>query len=173
MTYNDIMITIIFYILAAMTLGSAVMTVVSRNPVNSAVFMIVCFFTIAGHMLMLDAQFLALVQILVYSGAIMVLVLFTLMLMNLKEEHEPRKKIISRVAAVVSAGLAMLVMLAVLVRADGAMQEACSAGVDFTSAKVIGEVLMNEYLLPFEFVSILLITAMIGAVLISKREKNA
>ena len=165
------MITIIFYILAAMTLGSAVMTVVSRNPVNSAVFMIVCFFTIAGHMLMLDAQFLALVQILVYSGAIMVLVLFTIMLMNLHKDHEPKKKVVSRVAAAVSAGLVMLVLLTVLVRADGAMAEAHVAGVDFTSARAIGEVLMNEDLLPFEFVSILLITAMIGAVLISKKEK--
>ncbi len=166
------MITIIFYILAAMTLGSAVMTVLSKNPVTSAVYMIVCFFTIAGHMLMIDAQFLALVQILVYSGAVMVLVLFTLMLMNLSEDHEPKKKVMSRVAAVISAGLAMIVMLAVLIRGEVAISEAQVQGVEFSSAKLIGEVLMNEYLLPFEFVSILLITAMIGAVLISKKEKT-
>ena len=166
------MITIIFYILAAMTLGSAVMTVLSKNPVTSAVYMIVCFFTIAGHMLMIDAQFLALVQILVYSGAVMVLVLFTLMLMNLSEDHEPKKKVMSRVAAVISVGLAMIVMLAVLIRGEVAISEAQVQGVEFSSAKLIGEVLMNEYLLPFEFVSILLITAMIGAVLISKKEKT-
>lgn len=167
------MVTIIFYILAAMTLGSAVMTVISKNPVSSAVYMIVCFFTIAGHMLMIDAQFLALVQILVYSGAIMVLILFTLMLMNLREEDESKKKTFSKIAAVVSSGLAMIVLLAVLVRADGVIAEARSTGVEFQTAKVIGDVLMNEYLLPFEFVSILLITAMIGAVLISKKEKQA
>ena len=167
------MITIIFYILAALTLGTAAMTVLSRNPINSAVFMIVCFFTIAGHMLMIDAQFLALVQILVYSGAIMVLILFTLMLMNLSENHEPKKKVISRVAAAISVGLTMLVMLAVLVRADVVMVAATKVGEDFQSAKVIGDVLMNEYLIPFEFVSILLITAMIGAVLVSKKEKQA
>lgn len=167
------MITIIFYILAALTLGTAVMTVLSRNPVNSAVFMIVCFFTIAGHMLMIDAQFLALIQILVYSGAIMVLILFTLMLMNLSEHHEPKKKVMSRVAAAISVGLTMLVVLLVLVKADGVMVEAARTGVDFQSAKIIGEVLMNEYLIPFEFVSILLIVAMIGAVLVSKKEKQA
>lgn len=167
------MITIIFYILAALTLGTAAMTVLSRNPINSAVFMIVCFFTIAGHMLMIDAQFLALVQILVYSGAIMVLILFTLMLMNLSENHEPKKKVMSRVAAAISVGLTMLVMLAVLVRADVVMVAATKVGEDFQSAKVIGDVLMNEYLIPFEFVSILLITAMIGAVLVSKKEKQA
>lgn len=167
------MITIIFYILAAMTLGSAMMTVLSKNPVTSAVYMIVCFFTIAGHMLMIDAQFLALVQILVYSGAVMVLVLFTLMLMNLSEGHEPKKKVMSRVAAVISAGLAMIVMLAVLIRGEAVVAEAQASGVEFSSAHLIGDVLMNEYLLPFEFVSILLITAMIGAVLISKKEKQA
>lgn len=167
------MITIIFYILAALTIGTAAMTVLSRNPVNSAVFMIVCFCSIAGHMLMIDAQFLAVVQILVYSGAIMILLIFTLMLMNLKEEHEPKKKIMSRVAAAISAGLTMLVVLMVLVRADGVMAESKATGVEFQSANVIGQVLMNEYLLPFEFVSILLIAAMVGAVLISKKEKQA
>lgn len=167
------MVTIIFYILAAMTLGSAMMTIISRNPVTSGVYMIVCFFTIAGHMLMLGAQFLALIQVLVYSGAIMVLILFTLMLMNLRKEDDPKKKIFSQIAAVISAGLAMLVLLAVLLRADGIINQAKSTGVEFQTAQVIGQVLMNEYLLPFEFVSILLITAMIGAVLISKKEKQA
>lgn len=167
------MVTIIFYILAALTLGTATMTVLSRNPINSAVYMIVCFFTIAGHMLMIDAQFLALVQILVYSGAIMVLILFTLMLMNLSDKHEPKKRVMSRVAAAISVGLTILVVLMVLVKADGVMTQAAATGVDFQSAKAIGHVLMNEYLLPFEFVSILLIAAMVGAVLVSKKEKEA
>lgn len=168
------MITIIiFYILAALTLGTALMTVVSRNPINSAVFMILCFFTIAGHMLMINAQFLALIQVLVYSGAIMVLLIFTLMLMNLKSEDEPKKKLLSRVAAAIAAGLTMIVVLAVFVKADVQMNVMLTENVDFQSAKVIGQVLMNEYLYPFEFVSILLITAMIGAVLISKKEKKS
>lgn len=168
------MITIIiFYILAALTLGTALMTVVSRNPINSAVFMILCFFTIAGHMLMINAQFLALIQVLVYSGAIMVLLIFTLMLMNLKSEDEPKKKLLSRVAAAISAGLTMIVVLAVFVKADVQMNVMSTENVEFQSAKVIGQVLMNEYLYPFEFVSILLITAMIGAVLISKKEKKS
>lgn len=168
------MITIIiFYILAALTLGTALMTVVSRNPINSAVFMILCFFTIAGHMLMINAQFLALIQVLVYSGAIMVLLIFTLMLMNLKSEDEPKKKLLSRVAAAIAAGLTMIVVLAVFVEADVQMNVMLTKNVDFQSAKVIGQVLMNEYLYPFEFVSILLITAMIGAVLISKKEKKS
>lgn len=167
------MITIIFYILAALTLGSAVMTVISKNVVSSAVFMIFCFMTIAGHMLMIDAQFLAMVQVLVYSGAIMILVLFTLMLMDLRKENEPKKKLFSKVAAALSAGLTVLVILMVFLKVDQNLQVAKSSGVEFQTAKVIGQALMEGYLVPFEFVTILLMVAMIGAVLISKKEKQA
>jgi NADH-quinone oxidoreductase subunit J len=170
------MITIIFYILATITLGTAALTVLSKHPVHSAVYMIVCFFSIAGHFLMLNAQFLSVVHIIVYTGAIMILLLFTLMLMNLNEEHEPRKKVASRIAATVSACLVGLVLLATLVQADPILESYNEHGpefIDFSSVKVIGEVLLNEYLVPFEFASVLLIASMIGAVLISKREKKA
>lgn len=163
------MASIIFYILAAITLGTAFMTVTSRNPVNSAVFMILCFFSIAGHMLIIDAQFLAIVQVLVYSGAIMVLLIFTLMLMNLKKEDEPKKKILSRVAAAIAAGLTLVVVTAVLADSQIEIYRQKSEKLDFQSAKVIGDMLVNKYLVPFEFVSILLIAAMVGAVLVSQK----
>lgn len=119
-------------------------------------------------MLILDAQFLALVQILVYSGAIMVLLIFTLMLMNLKKEDEPKKHILSRIGAAVAAGLAMIVVVAVL--ADSQIEiHRQKAGLDFQSAQIIGDTLINKYLVPFEFVSILLIAAMVGAVLVSQK----
>ena len=161
--------SIIFYILAAITLGTAFMTVTSRNPVNSAVYMILCFFSIAGHMLILDAQFLALVQILVYSGAIMVLLIFTLMLMNLKKEDEPKKHILSRVGAAIAAGMTLVVVTAVLVDSQIEIFRQKSTGLEFQSAKIIGDTLINKYLVPFEFVSILLIAAMVGAVLVSQK----
>ncbi|WP_165021281.1 MULTISPECIES: NADH-quinone oxidoreductase subunit J [unclassified Dysgonomonas] len=167
------MITVIFYILAAITLGTAALTVLSKNPVHSAVYMIICFFSVSGHLLMLNAQFLAVVNIVVYAGAIIVLLLFTLMLMNLSEQHEPKKKIASRVAATVSSCLAALVLLAVFVKANPVIETYKAEGVDYQSIQVIGQVLLDEYMVPFEFVSILLITAMIGAVLISKKEKKA
>ncbi len=166
------MITIIFYILAAITLGSGLLTVLSKNPVHSAIFMIVCFFSIAGHFLMLNAQFLAVIHIIVYTGAIMVLLLFTLMLMNLSAEHEPTKKIASRIAATVSACLMIVVVLAALLKATPAIEVYQTANIDFQSVKVIGDVILNEYLVPFEFASVLLIASMIGAVLISKRENK-
>lgn len=167
------MMTIVFYILAAITLGTGLLTVLSKNPIHSAVYMIICFFSISGHMLMLNAQFLAVVNIVVYAGAIMVLLLFTLMLMNLSEQHEPKKKIASRIAATVSSCLVAIVLLAVFLKSAPIIEIYKAEGVDFQSIHVVGQVLLNEYLLPFEFVSILLITAMIGSVLISKREKKA
>lgn len=167
------MITIIFYILATITLGTAVLTVLSKNPIHSAVYMIVCFFSISGHFLMLNAQFLSIVNIIVYTGAIMILMMFTLMLMNLSEEHEPKKKIASRIAAIVAGCLTAVVLLAVFLKANVVIESYKTANIDFQSTEIIGQVLLDEYLVPFEFASILLITAMIGAVLISKREKKA
>lgn len=167
------MITIIFYILAAITLGTAILTVLSKNPIHSAIYMIACFFSVAGHFLILNAQFLAVVHIIVYTGAIMVLLLFTLMLMNLNAEHEPKKKVASRIAAALSACLMAIVVLGALVKSAPVIESYQTAVVDFQSVKVIGQVILNEYLVPFEFASVLLITAMIGAVLISKRDKKA
>lgn len=167
------MMTIIFYILAALTLGTGIMTVVSKNPIHSAVYMIICFFSISGHFLLLNALFLSVVNIVVYAGAIMVLLLFTLMLMNLSEHHEPRKKMLTRVAATISACLTALVILAAILKASPVIESYKSENVDYQSIYVIGQVLLEEYLVPFEFASVLLITAMIGAVLISKREKKA
>jgi NADH-quinone oxidoreductase subunit J len=167
------MITIIFYILAAITLGTGILTVLSKNPIHSAVYMIICFFSISGHFLLLNALFLAVINIVVYAGAIMVLLLFTLMLMNLSERHEPKKKVISRIAAVLSGCLMGIVLLAALLKSTPAIETYKADGLYYQSVSVIGEVLLDEYLVPFEFASVLLITAMIGVVLISKREKKA
>jgi NADH-quinone oxidoreductase subunit J len=78
---------IIFCVLAAITLSTAFLTVFSRNPIHSAIYLVICFFSVAGHYLLLNAQFLAIVHIIVYSGAIMILFLFTIMLMNLNKEN--------------------------------------------------------------------------------------
>lgn len=167
------MITIIFYILAAITLGTGILTVLSKNPIHSAVYMIICFFSISGHFLLLNALFLAVVNVVVYAGAVMVLLLFTLMLMNLSEQHEPKKRVISRIAATLSACLMGIILLATLLKATPIIETYKVEGLDYQSVSIIGQVLLDEYLIPFEFASILLITAMIGAVLISKKEKKA
>ena len=98
---------IIFCVLAAITLSTAFLTVFSRNPIHSAIYLVICFFTIAGHYLLFNSQFLAIVHIIVYSGAIMVLFLFTIMLMNLNKEDEVHKPRITRLGAVTVCILAL------------------------------------------------------------------
>lgn len=165
------MILIIFYILSAITLGTALLTIISKNPIHSAIYLVISFFSIAGHYLMFNAQFLAVVHIIVYSGAIMILFLFTIMLMNLNKEDEPHKSSLSKIAAVISFCLLCFVMLAVFMKAQPVITEYDISGQDYQSIKVLGQVLLNEYMLPFEFASVLLLVSMIGAVLLSKKEK--
>jgi NADH-quinone oxidoreductase subunit J len=162
---------IIFYFLSAITLATAFLTIISKNPIHSAIYLVICFFSIAGHYLLFNSQFLAIVHIIVYSGAIMVLFLFTIMLMNLNEEGEPHKKMATKLAAAVSFGLICFVMLAVFIKAMPVIDSFKQSGQDYQSIKVLGKVLLNEYMVPFEFASILLLVAMIGTVLLSKKEK--
>jgi NADH-quinone oxidoreductase subunit J len=132
---------------------------------------VICFFSIAGHYLLLNAQFLAIVHVIVYSGAIMILFLFTIMLMNLNKEDEVHKPRFTRLGAIVSFCLACIVLLLIFINSKPIVGEYDTTGEDFQSIKVLGKVLLNEYMVPFEFASILLLAAMIGTVLLSKKEK--
>lgn len=167
------MLQIIFYILSAITLGTALLTVLSRNPIYSAVYMIVCFFSIAGHYLLLNAQFLAVVHIIVYTGSVMILLLFTLMLMNLNKTHERSKATISKITAVVAACIMALVLFAVLIKAVPEIEGYKEGVANFQSMKVLGNILLTDYLVPFEFASVMLLMAMIGVVMISKKKFNS
>jgi NADH-quinone oxidoreductase subunit J len=169
-------VLIIFYILSTVTLSTAFMTIFSRNPIHSAIYLVICFFSIAGHYLLFNAQFLALVHIIVYSGAIMILLLFTLMLMNLNKEDEVHKPRLTRLGAVVSVLATCGILLSVFLKSKPIMGEYDTTGEDYQSIKVLGKVLLdqdNGFMIPFEFVSILLLVAMIGAVLLSKKENSA
>lgn len=164
-------VLILFCILSAITLSTAFLTVFSKNPIHSAIYLVICFFSIAGHYLLLNAQFLAIVHVIVYSGAIMILFLFTIMLMNLNKEDEVHKPRFTRLGAVVSFCLACIVLLLIFINSKPIVGEYDTTGEDFQSIKVLGKVLLNEYMVPFEFASILLLAAMIGTVLLSKKEK--
>lgn len=162
---------ILFCVLAAITLSTAFLTVFSRNPIHSAIYLVICFFSVAGHYLLLNAQFLAIVHIIVYSGAIMILFLFTIMLMNLNKENEVHKPRITRLGAIVSFCLVCLILIAIFVNSKPIAGDYIATGEDYQSIKVLGRILLNEYMVPFEFASILLLVAMIGTVLLSKKEK--
>ncbi|UFH36397.1 NADH-quinone oxidoreductase subunit J family protein [Flavobacterium acetivorans] len=165
-------ILIIFCVLAAITLATAFLTIFSRNPIHSALYLVICFFSIAGHYLLLNSQFLAIMHLIVYSGAIMILFLFTVMLMNLNKENEVHKPRITRLGAIVSFCLICIVLILVFINSKPIIGEYVTTGEDYQSIKVLGHVLLNEYMVPFEFASILLLVAMIGAVLLSKKEKK-
>lgn len=166
------MIEILFYILSTITLGSAFLTILSKNPIHSAIWLVVCFFSIAGHYALLNSQFLAMVHIIVYSGAIMILMLFTIMLMNLNISDEVAKPVVTKIIATVCFCLIGFFLVSALAQSAPALETYATTGVDFQSIQVLGKVLLNEFVVPFEMAAILLLMAMIGAVLISKKDKK-
>ncbi|TAL44907.1 MAG: NADH-quinone oxidoreductase subunit J [Chitinophagaceae bacterium] len=162
--------SILFWTLSVLALFSAVMVVSSKNPVYSVLWLIMVFFAISGHYLLLNAQFLAIVNIIVYAGAIMVLFLYVLMLMDLKKETEPQKNRWIKLAGAVAGGCLLLVLVAALKKADIAKEIAQTNKGDIGLIENIGKILFNEYVVPFEISSILFLSAMVGAVVIGKKE---
>jgi NADH-quinone oxidoreductase subunit J len=159
----------VFYFLALVSIISALMVVFSRNPIHSVLYLVVCFFSIAGHYLILNAQFLAAVHIIVYAGAIMVLFLFVIMLLNLNHETEPNKKVWLKFAGIISAGMLLLVLVGVLKETEAIhTTNTFDSGVGLV--KNIGTVLFGEFMLPFEISSMLFLSAMVGAVMLGKKE---
>jgi NADH-quinone oxidoreductase subunit J len=161
---------IIFYLLASFTILTALFVVFSKNPIYSVLWLILCFFSIAGHFVMLNAQFLAVVHIIVYSGAIMVLFLFTVMLLNLNKETEPHKPMLLKFAAVISGWVLFLIILAAMKTSIPSNYIAPQAS-EIGYVKQIGMKLYREYTLPFEVASILFLSAMIGSVVLAKKER--
>ena len=161
---------LLFWFLSVLALGSALLVVISRNPVYSVLFLIVTFFAISGHYVLLNAQFLAIVNLIVYAGAIMVLFLFVIMLMNLNSEMEPRKNKWLKLAGIVAGGCLMLVLVAALKDADVKNRIAQTTQGDIGLIKNLGMTLFNKYVVPFEISSILFLSAMVGAVVIGKKD---
>ena len=159
----------VFYFISFVAVLSALMVVFSRNPVYSVLYLIITFFCIAGHYVLLNAQFLAVVHVIVYAGAIMVLFLYVIMLLNLNQETEPHKSTLVKIAAAICAGLLMIVLIGSLKGTEQMLQQQttdASIGV----VKNLGKVMLTEFLLPFEITSVLLLAAMVGAVMLGKKE---
>ena len=158
----------LFGVLSFLAILFALMVVFSRNPVHSVLYLVLTFFAIAGHYILLNAQFLAVVHIVVYAGAIMVLFLFVIMLLNLNHETEPMKNNLLRAAAVLAFGTLLITLVGAL---KGASLPAVARGdVSIGMIERLGKTLFGEFLLPFEISSLLLLGAMVGAVLLGKKE---
>lgn len=159
----------LFGILSFLAIMFALMVVFTRNPVNSVLYLVLTFFCIAGHYLLLNAQFLAVVHIVVYAGAIMVLFLFVIMLMNLNQDTEPQKTVISKLVAGVAGGLLLFVMVGAL-RGSEQLQIKQYGHSEIGLVKNLGNVLFHDFLFPFEIASVLLLAAMVGAIMIGKKD---
>lgn len=160
--------TTLFWILAVISILSAIGVVVAKNPVHSVLLLIVTFFTIAGLYILLNAQFLAVVHIIVYAGAIMVLFLFVIMLMNLNASGEPQKNNLVKFAGVIAGGLLLIVLVAALKKAGTGMLTPGSNNIGLIQN--LGQALFKDFVLPFEVSSILFLSAMIGAIVIGKKD---
>lgn len=158
---------VIFWVLTVIAISCALGVILSRNPVSSVLFLIATFFAVSGHYILMNAQFLAIVNIIVYAGAIMVLFLFVIMLMNLNSDTEPQKNRLIQLAGVVSGGILFLVVLAALKSSTGNMLEQTST--DIGLIKNLGKTLFTKFVLPFEISSVLFLSAMIGAVVLGKK----
>jgi NADH-quinone oxidoreductase subunit J len=160
----------LFYFFAASTLICALMVIgnpFSRNAVTSAMFLVLTIASLAGLFVLLHAFFLAAVQVLVYAGAVMVLFLFVIMLLDLKAEERRKVKKFGIGAGLVCVGAILGILLASISRAQIDVQEnpLLEGG-----TVPLGSLLFKQYLLPFEIVSILLLVAMVGVVLLSKKD---
>jgi NADH-quinone oxidoreductase subunit J len=133
-------------------------------------YLIITFFAIAGHYVLMKAEFLAVVHLIVYAGAIMVLFLYVIMLLNLNRETEPHKANLLKIAAVICAGLLLVVMVGALKGTEVLVTGTGDSRIG--DVKSLGKVLFTEFLLPFELASVLLLAAMVGAVMLAKSEKK-
>jgi NADH-quinone oxidoreductase subunit J len=164
--------TLFFYVLAFLAVGSALMVITRRNPVTAALFLVFHFFVLGGIYLTLHAQFIAVIQILVYAGAIMVLFLFVIMLLNLRDERSLMEAITYK--KVVAAGLAVA-LLGELVYLFGFSGEPIAMvskerAIEIGTVEFLGKQLFTTFLFPFEVTSILLLAAIVGAVILARRK---
>jgi NADH-quinone oxidoreductase subunit J len=164
---------ILFYILSAIAVGSALMTVLNRNPVGSAISLIVAMIALAGIYASLDAHFIAVIQILVYAGAVMVLFLFVIMLLNLREgaDWDWTSRGFNLPLSLAGILLAFFAVKKLVGAVFGDGVQTIAKGVldaNYGTTKAVGQALYTDYLLPFEATSVLLLAAIVGAVILAK-----
>lgn len=160
---------IIFILIAAVAVISAGYFVFAKNPLYAILSLITTFFGIAALYILLNAQFLGIVQIIVYAGAIMVLFLYVLMMLNLNAKDESKKQNLAKFTGMFAAGILFVGMVGAY---KGLKQNAVITQVDsgVGLTKSLGKLLFNEYVLPFELASILILTGIVGAVMIGKKD---
>ena len=162
-----------FYFIAFLSIFFSILVITAKNPVHSILYLILTFFTFTIHYILMNAQFLAIVNLIVYMGAILVLFLYTLMLINLNKDSEPRKSNLVKIAGFIG-GACFLITIVAALKAFKMSDAVVVKDSDLGLVKNLGKILFNEFLLPFEISSVLLLSAMVGAVLlVTKDPKTA
>lgn len=160
----------LFFFLSFLAILSALMVVFSKNPVHSVLYLILTFFSLTGHYVLLNAQFLAAVNFIVYLGAIMVLFLFVIMFLNLKTDTAELKSNLSKITAAIAGGILLVVMVGAL--KDATFETPSTFDSQIGLVANLGLVLFRDFLVPFELASVLFLSAMVGAVMLGKREEG-
>ncbi len=162
---------ILFVLIAILAIGSAVATITRRNPVAAALFLVLHFASLAALYLFLSAQVLAVLQILVYAGAIMVLILFVIMLLNLGKEEQLAERFQPRaIFALIFGGLLLLFLVVALTAVPIAYPEMAAKAAEIGTIGALARELFTTYLFPFEAVSLLLLVAVVGAIVLAKKK---
>ncbi|MEO1022120.1 MAG: NADH-quinone oxidoreductase subunit J [Bacteroidota bacterium] len=161
----------IFFMLAVLAVGSALAMILNKNTVNSALFLVINMVSLSGIYLLLQAQFLAVIQILVYAGAIMVLFLFVIMLLNVEDEEKLFDKFRFKYFLTFLLGAALIgqIFYSIAGAAD-MLPEISQSMVTVGTVEAVGDVLFTQYLLPFEMTAILLTAAVVGALMIAQHK---
>jgi NADH-quinone oxidoreductase subunit J len=164
---------ILFYIFAAGGIASALLVVTRSNPIISAIYLIVNFFCLAAMYLTLHAQFIAVIQILVYAGAIMVLFVFVIMLLNLGDERNLRDGFSWKKVVAAGFGFGVLMeLLYIFIKPGDTQTIEMTQATNIGTVEAIGRVLFTQFLFPFEVTSLLLTAAIVGAVVLAKQNLN-
>ena len=159
----------LFFILSFIAIYAALMVLISKKPMHSVLYLTLAFFAIAGHYILLNAQFLAVVHIIVYAGAIMVLFIYTVMLLNLNIQGEFPKTRLAKYASAIAGGILLFTLIAVFRSYD--LKVIADPSVNQIGlVKNLGKILFEEYYMPFELSSILFLAAMVGAVMLGKKD---
>ncbi len=161
---------LLFFLLSIMAIGGVVGMIISRNQAHNALFLVLAFSSLGGLYALLDAPFIAVTQIIIYAGAIIVLFIFVIMIINLKKGIPPERKKWIPYAAIVL-GIIFFIQIAYpLISTFSFFQK--SVGEQKSSPTDLGSLLFSEYLYPFEITSLLIITALVGAIVLLKRRNR-
>jgi NADH-quinone oxidoreductase subunit J len=163
--------TIIFYVFAAILIFAALRVVTTRNPVHAALWLVLCFFTAAGVWLLLKAEFLAIALVLVYVGAVMVLFLFVVMMLDINFDNL-RANFKSYIPVAATVGVLVLLEMALVVIGSSVAGDVAPPTPSGSNTKVLGRLIYVDYVYPFEIAAVLLLVAIIAAIALTHRKRR-